>query len=129
MISWPKIARITRSKVLSVKEQTFVEASKGLGGSDVHIIVRHVLPNSLGPIIVTATILIAFNTLMESGISFLGAGDPTVVSWGYMLARGRDALRSAWWISTFPGLAIFFTVLGFNLLGDGIRDMIGMREE
>lgn len=129
LLTWTGIARITRSKVMSVKEQIFIEASKGLGGGDLHIIFRHVLPNSLGPIIVTATLMIANNTLMEAGLSFIGVGDPTVVSWGYMLALGRDALRTAWWVTTFPGLAIFFTVLGFNLLGDGIRDMIGMREE
>lgn len=128
LLTWPQMARIARSKVLTVKEFTFVEAAKGLGASDLRIIFRHILPNSLGPIIVTATLMIATNTLTESGISFLGAGDPTVVSWGYMLALGRDALRRAWWVSTFPGLAIFFTVLGFNLVGDGLRDLIGMRE-
>jgi ABC-type dipeptide/oligopeptide/nickel transport system permease subunit len=128
IVGWTSIARIVRGKVLSVKEEDFVEAARAMGASDTRIIMRHILPNSLAPIIVVGTLGIAGNILSEAGLSFLGLGvQPPSPSWGIMLAEGRNLIVSAPWVCIFPGLAILLTVLGFNLLGDGLRDALDPR--
>jgi len=128
LTGWMGIARIVRSEVLSLREREFVQAARALGMSDLRIIVRHVVPNTLAPVIVFATLLIGNTILVEAGLSFLGLGvQPPTPSWGNMISEGRDALLTAWWVATFPGLAIVFTVVAFNLLGDGLRDALDPR--
>jgi ABC-type dipeptide/oligopeptide/nickel transport system permease subunit len=128
LVGWTQIARIVRGQVLTVKEEDFVEAARAMGASDARIIFRHILPNSMAPIIVVGTLGIAGNILSEAGLSFLGLGvQPPNPSWGIMLAEGRNLISSSPWICIFPGLAILFTVLGFNLLGDGLRDALDPR--
>jgi peptide/nickel transport system permease protein len=123
LTGWMGIARIVRSEVLSLREREFIQAARALGMSDLRIVSRHVIPNTLAPVIVFATLLIGNTILVEAGLSFLGLGvQPPTPSWGNMISEGRDALLTAWWIATFPGLAIVFTVVAFNLLGDGLRD-------
>lgn len=121
----PIFARVTRGSVLTVKEQNYVLAAKALGASRVDIMVRHILPNILTPIIVMATLNCAFAIIMEVALSFLGIGiQPPEPTWGLILSNGWQQMRYATWISTFSGLAITITVLGFNLLGDGLRDLM-----
>lgn len=125
---WPSTARIVRGEVLSLREREFVEAARALGYSAPRIVFRHLLPNALGPVIVAGTLGIGNTIVLEAGLSFLGIGvQPPTPSWGTMVAGGRSALLDAWWLSTFPGLAIVFTVLAFNLLGDGLRDALDPR--
>ena len=121
----PIFARVTRGSVLTVKEQNYVLAAKALGASKIDIMVRHILPNILTPIIVMATLNCAFAIIMEVALSFLGIGiQPPEPTWGLILSNGWQQMRYATWISTFSGLAITMTVLGFNLLGDGLRDLM-----
>jgi len=125
---WPGTARIVRGEVLSLREREFVQAATALGFSKRRIILRHLIPNALGPVIVAATLGIGNTIVMEAGLSFLGLGvQPPTPSWGTMVADGRNVLLNAWWLSTFPGLAIVFTVLSFNLVGDGLRDALDPR--
>jgi peptide/nickel transport system permease protein len=120
---WPGTARIVRGEVLGLREREFVLAARALGYSRRRIILRHVIPNVLAPVIVAATLGIGETIVLEAGLSFLGVGvQPPTPSWGTMVADGRDSLLSAWWLSTFPGFAIVLTVLAFNLVGDGLRD-------
>lgn len=120
---WPGTARVVRAEVLSVRERPFVEAARALGYSRRRILFRHVVPNVLAPVIVAATLGIGDTIVLEAGLSFLGIGvQPPTPSWGTMVADGRNNLLGAWWLSTFPGLAIVLTVLAFNLVGDGLRD-------
>ncbi len=125
---WPTTARIVRSEVLSLRERDFVQAARALGYSKRRIILRHLIPNALAPVIVAATLGIGNTIVLEAGLSFLGLGvQPPTPSWGTMVADGRSHLLNAWWITTFPGLAIVFTVLAFNLVGDGLRDALDPR--
>ena len=125
---WPSIARIVRGEVLSLREREFVQAARALGLSDARIIARHVVPNVLAPVIVAATLGIGNTILLEAGLSFLGFGvQPPTPSWGNMVSMGRNVLVRAWWVATFPGLAIVFTVVAFNLIGDGLRDALDPR--
>lgn len=125
---WEGTARIVRGQFLQLREQEFVHASRALGYGDGRIILRHILPNTLAPIIVVATLGIGTTILLEAALSFLGLGvQPPTASWGSMVNDGRDAMITAWWISTFPGLAIVLTVVSFNLLGDGLRDALDPR--
>lgn len=126
-IGWTTYARLVRSEILSLKERQFTQAARGLGASDLRIITRHMLPNAAAPIIVAATFGIASAILGEAGLAFLGFGNPVIPSWGRICAEGRDVMRQAWWITILPGIMIFVTVLGFNLLGDGIRDSLDPR--
>ena len=127
---WPWYTRLVYGQVLSLKEQQFVEASRGLGASRWRIAFREILPNAWSPIIVKVTLDMGFVILTSSGLSFLGLGaQPPTPEWGTMIAEGRDYLPGAWWAATFPGLAIFLTVLGFNLLGDGLRDVFDVEIE
>jgi peptide/nickel transport system permease protein len=125
---WPTTARIVRGEVLSLREREFVQAAKALGYSKRRIVLRHLIPNALAPVIVAATLGIGNTIVLEAGLSFLGLGvQPPTASWGTMVADGRNVLLNAWWLSTFPGLAIVFTVLSFNLVGDGLRDALDPR--
>ena len=129
LTGWMGVARIVRGEVLSVREREFVQAAVALGMRDGRIIFRHVIPNVLAPVIVFATLGIGNTILLEAGLSFLGLGvPPPTPSWGSIINEGRDSLLNAWWISTFPGLAIVFTVVAFNLLGDGLRDALDPRQ-
>jgi peptide/nickel transport system permease protein len=128
LTQWPATARIVRGEVLSLRERAFVQAGIALGFSRGRIILRHLIPNALAPVIVAATLGIGDTIVLEAGLSFLGLGvQPPTPSWGTMVADGRNNLLGAWWISTFPGLAIVFTVLSFNLAGDGLRDALDPR--
>lgn len=125
---WPSTARIVRGEVLSLREREFVQAARALGYSRRRIVLRHLIPNALAPVIVAATLGIGQTIVLEAGLSFLGLGvQPPTPSWGTMVADGRNVLLDAWWLSTFPGLAIVFTVLSFNLVGDGLRDALDPR--
>jgi peptide/nickel transport system permease protein len=128
LTGWMSVARIVRGEVLSLREREFVQAAKALGMNDGRIILRHIIPNTLAPVIVYATLGIGNTILVEAALSFLGLGvQPPTPSWGNMVSDGRDALITAWWIATFPGLAIVLTVTAFNLLGDGLRDALDPR--
>jgi ABC-type dipeptide/oligopeptide/nickel transport system permease subunit len=123
--TWPYMARIIRGQVLSLREKEFVEAARSLGASDSRIIFRHILPNLVAPIIVYTTLIIPTNILFEAALSFLGVGvQPPTASWGAMIADATDIFDTAWWYMTFPGLALLFTVLAFNLVGDGLQDAL-----
>jgi peptide/nickel transport system permease protein len=122
---WVQYARLVRGSVLTLREREFILSAKAIGVKDWRIILQHLLPNLLGPVIVLMTLNVANNILLESSLTFLGMGvDPTIPSWGGMLADGRTYLQTAWWVSVFPGLAILLTVLGLNLLGDWLRDSL-----
>jgi peptide/nickel transport system permease protein len=123
--NWPYVARIIRGQVLSLREKEFVEASTSLGASNRRIIFREILPNLVAPIIVYTTLFIPANILLEASLSFLGVGvQPPQASWGEMLSDASTMLGSAWWYMLFPGLALVFTVLAFNLVGDGMQDAL-----
>ncbi len=122
---WVQYARLVRASVMSLREREFVLSARAIGVADRNIIMRHLLPNLLGPVVVLMTLNVANNILLESSLTFLGLGvDPSIPSWGGMLAEGRTYLQTAWWISVVPGLAILLTVLGLNLLGDWLRDLL-----
>ncbi len=124
----PAYARLVRASVLSARENLYVEAARAIGGRDLSILARYILPNVVAPVIVTATLGLGTAILSAAALSFLGLGSqPPQPEWGRMLSEGRDYLREAWWISTFPGVAIMLTVLAMNLLGDGLRDVLDPR--
>ncbi len=125
----PRYARIARSSTLSVKEQTYVTASVSLGDKAYRIILVHILPNILSPLVVQATLGLGSAILTVAGLSFLGLGaQPPMAEWGQMIAEGRSLIVSGeWWVATFPGLAIMFTVMSFNFVGDGLRDILDPR--
>jgi peptide/nickel transport system permease protein len=125
----PIFARVTRASVLGVREEVYVRASRSVGASDLRILTRHILPNAAPPIIVQTSISLAFAVLAEAALSFLGLGtQPPEPSWGLMLAEGNEFINRAWWLAFFPGMAIVATVLCFNLLGDGLRDVLDPRQ-
>jgi ABC-type dipeptide/oligopeptide/nickel transport system permease subunit len=128
-VAWiPNYARLTYGTVLSVKQNQYVEAARVVGGSDLQIMLRYILPNVAGPLIVLASLCMAFAILAAASLSFIGLGaQPPTPEWGAMAADGRAYLRRAWWVSTFPGLAVMVTVLAINLLGDGLRDALDPR--
>ncbi|MDY0268402.1 ABC transporter permease [Trichloromonas sp.] len=128
LTGWMGVARLVRAEFLSLRERDFVLAARALGASDGRLIFRHILPNALSPVLVSATLGVAGAILTESALSFLGIGvQPPTPSWGNMLIAGKQTLGTAWWLSAFPGLAILITVLGYNLLGEGIRDALDPR--
>jgi len=128
IFGWVQFARLVRGDVLAIKEKEFVDAARALGASNLRIALRHVLPNVLSPVIVIWTFTIAQVVIVESALSFLGLGvQPPTPSWGSMLADGRNYLDTAWWLGTFPGLAIMLTVMAVNLIGDGLRDVLDPR--
>ena len=123
--SWMGTARFVRAEFLSLKEREFVLAARAIGFTDRRIIFRHILPNALSPVIVSASLGVAGAILLEAGLSFLGFGvQPPLPSWGNILAVGRTYIFDAWWLTLFPGLAILITVLAFNLVGEGLRDVL-----
>lgn len=124
VVSWPPVARLVRAEFLSLRQREFVEASRVLGLPGWRIMLQDILPNAMAPVIVTATLMVATAILMESGLSFLGLGDPDMISWGYQIGAARTMLRTAWWMSFFPGIAIIVTVLCLNLLGEGLSDAL-----
>jgi len=125
LIYFPIMARVLRGSVISVRGEEYVDAAKAIGAKPLRVMLRHVLPNSLGPLVVQASISMGIAILIEAALSFIGLGtQPPDPSLGGMLAQGRDFMREAPWVVTFPGLAIMLAVLGFNLVGDGLRDLI-----
>jgi peptide/nickel transport system permease protein len=125
----PIFARVTRASVLGVREEVYIRASRSVGASDLRLLLGHVLPNAAPPVIVQTSISLAFAVLSEAALSFLGLGtQPPHPSWGLMLSEGRGFLQQAWWMAFFPGAAIFVLVLAFNLLGDGLRDVLDPRQ-
>jgi len=125
---WREFARLIRGQVLVIRTSTYVEAAKALGAGDLRVLARHVLPNALGTVIVFTTLEMPAALLWAASLSFLGLGaQPPTPEWGAMVAEGRGFIGQAWWVSTFPGLAIMTTVLGFNFLGDGLRDLLDPR--
>jgi len=130
LTNWMEPARLIRAEFMSLKEREFVIAAHAIGATDTRIIMRHILPNGLSPILVSATMGIGGAILVESALSFLGLGvQPPTPSWGSLLSAGKDNIEIAWWLSAFPGLAILITVLGYNLLGEGIRDALDPRQQ
>ncbi len=124
---WPSNAKIVRAQVLTLKTRTFVKAAVASGAGHPRILVRHILPNGLYPVIANSTLQMAYAILFEASLSFLGLGDPNHASWGQVLSAG-NVHRSAWWLSVFAGLAILILVLGFNLIGDGVQHVLSPRQ-
>ncbi len=127
IVSWPPMARLVRGEFLSMRNREFIQACVSLGMGHVRIIFLHILPNTLSSIIVTGSLMVATAILIESGLSFLGLSDPNAMSWGFIIGSGRSVLRTAWWICAMPGLAILFTVMAINLVGDGLNDALNPR--
>ncbi len=126
--SWPIYARLARGEALAVREEDYIEAVRALGAGRLRILFQHVLPMCITPIIIQVTLDMGFIILIAAGLGFIGFGaQPPTPEWGIMIAEGRNYITSEWWVSTFPGLAILVTVLGFNLLGDGLRDVLDPR--
>ncbi|RVU19408.1 ABC transporter permease [Methylobacterium oryzihabitans] len=127
LVSWPPVTRLVRGEVLSLRSREYVQAAVVTGQTTFTILRREILPNTLSPIVVLASLMVATAILLESSLSFLGLGDPNRMSWGFMVGAGRTAIRQAWWISTFPGLVILLTVLALNLIGEGLNDALNPR--
>jgi peptide/nickel transport system permease protein len=128
LTQWPTTTRIVRGDVLSIREREYIQAAQALGFSRARILLRHIVPNVMGPVIVAASLGIGNTIVLEAGLSFLGLGPPPPTStWGTMIEGGRDIMLSSWWVATFPGLAIVIVVLAFNLVGDGLRDALDPR--
>lgn len=127
IVSWAPLARLVRGEVVSLRSREFVQGCVALGMSDARILFRQILPNALPSIIVAASVAVATSILFESGLSFLGLGDPNVMSWGLMIGIGRSVIRTAWWIAAIPGIAVLITVMAINLFGDGLNEAINPR--
>jgi peptide/nickel transport system permease protein len=127
LVSWPSVARLTRGEFIVHREREYVQACRALGMPTWEIIFLQILPNALSPVIVISTLMVATAILTEAGLSFLGLGDPNVVSWGYMIGVARTALRVAWWMAAIPGLAIVVTVIAINLAGEALSDALNPR--
>jgi peptide/nickel transport system permease protein len=128
LTSWMGVARLVRAEFLSLKEREFVLAARALGASDIRIIFRHIMVNSMSPVFVSAVLGVASAILVESALSFLGIGiQPPIPSWGNILTLGKDNIEIAWWLSVFPGVAILITVLSYNLVGEGLQDALDPR--
>ena len=127
LVTWPTIARLVRAEFRSLREKDFVTAARGLGYGHARIIFIEILPNALPPIIVTSSVIVASAILMESALSFMGLGDPNRISWGSMIGAGREMLRTAWYLTLIPGIAIVLTVLALNMIGDALNDALNPR--
>ncbi|WP_439594804.1 ABC transporter permease [Falsiroseomonas sp.] len=127
VVSWPPVARVVRAEFLSLRSREFVQAAEVLGKSRLAIVLEDILPNALSPIIVLSSLMVANAILLESALSFLGLGDPNLMTWGFLIGSGRSVIRLAWWMSVFPGVAIFLTVLALNLVGEGLSDAMNPR--
>lgn len=124
LVSWPTVARLVRVEFMTLRDREFVQSCHAIGMSDLSIITRQILPNALSPVIVTGSIMVATAILTESALAFLGLGDPNVMSWGTMIGAGREMLRTAWYLTAIPGIAILVTVLAINLVGEGLNDAL-----
>ncbi|MBM3547815.1 MAG: ABC transporter permease [Alphaproteobacteria bacterium] len=127
LVTWPTIARLVRAEFRSLREKDFVTAARGLGYGHLRIIFIEILPNALPPIIVTSSVIVASAILMESALAFMGLGDPNRISWGSMIGAGRETLRTAWYLTAVPGVAIVLTVLALNMIGDALNDALNPR--
>lgn len=127
LVCWPSLARLVRAEFLQLKPREFVQAGIVLGMSDARMIFTQLLPNAVSPIVVSSSLMIATAILLEAGLSFLGLGDPNVMSWGYIVGAGRDVLRTDWYITAIPGFAILLSVLAINLVGEGLNDAMNPR--
>ena len=127
VVSWPPVARLTRAEFLRIKQLDYVRASRAIGASDARLIWRVILPGALPPLVAAATLAVGAAILFEAGLAFLGLGDPNAMSWGLMIGANRDFVLEAWWAVTLPGLAIFVTVLGVSLIGDGLTEALDPR--
>jgi peptide/nickel transport system permease protein len=128
VVSWPPYGRLTRAQVLSLRSRDYIEAARAEGATDLVIIVRHLIPNAIAPLLVQGTLDVGNIILISAGLSFIGFGaQPPTPEWGLMVSEGRSFLMEQWWIATFPAVAILLLVLGFNLVGDGIRDVLDPR--
>lgn len=129
LVWWPGYTRLVRGQVLALREQDFIEAGRALGANRWHILWKHVIPNVLSAVIVKASLDMGFAILVTAGLGYIGVGvQAPTPEWGVMISEGRGFLREAWWISVFPGIGMFITVLGFNLLGDGLRDIFDPKQ-
>ena len=124
VVSWPPVARLVRAEFMSMRSREYVQAAWLSGRSDLAIIFKEILPNTLPPIVVAGSMMVATAILLESALSFLGLGDPNLMSWGYLIGSSRTVIRQAWWMSFFPGLAIVLTVLAINLIGEALNDAL-----
>ncbi len=127
VVSWAPLARLVRAEVIGVKNREFVHACVSLGMSDLKVFVVQILPNVMSTVIVAGSLMVATAILFESGLSFLGLGDPNIMTWGFMIGAGRSAMRTAWWMVTIPGVAILVTVLAINLIGDALNEALNPR--
>ncbi len=127
ILTWPETARLLRAEFLALQRREFVEAARAMGVGDLGLIIREIMPNAISPVIVSASLQVAGAILLESGLSFLGLGDPSVISWGFMLHNSQEYFHQAWWMATFPGGALFIAALGLNLVGDGLNDALNPR--
>lgn len=127
VVSWPNVARIVRAEVMALRHREYVEAARLIGQRPMNILLHEILPNAMPPVIVIASVMVASAILAESALSFLGLGDPTIMTWGHMIGNAREFLRSAWWLSAIPGLAIVLTVLAINAVGDALNDALNPR--
>lgn len=124
VVSWPSVARLARGEFISHRDREYVQGCRAIGMPDWEIILLQIMPNALPPIIVVSSLMVATAILTESGLSFLGLGDPNLVSWGYMIGVARTVLRTAWWMAAIPGVMILITVLAINLVGEGLNDAL-----
>ena len=127
LVTWPQVARVVRGEFLSLRSREFVQAARTLGENDARIIFTQILPNALPPIVVVSSMLVGSAILTESALSFLGLGDPNLLSWGSMIGGARSAMWVAWWTTVLPGLSIMITVLALNFIGDGLNDALNPR--
>ena len=127
VVSWPSVARLARGEFIAHREREYVQGCRAIGMPDWEIILLQIMPNALPPIIVVSSLMVATAILTESGLSFLGLGDPNLVSWGYMIGVARTVLRTAWWMAAIPGAMILLTVLAINLVGEGLNDALNPR--
>jgi len=127
IVSWPPLARLTRAEFLRLRNREFVQAAVCQGQRPLTVVLSRILPNAISPIIVTGSLAVASAILIESALSFMGLGDPNLMSWGFMIGSARTVIRQAWWMSVFPGVAILLTVLAINLVGEGLNDTLNPR--
>ncbi|SHJ74865.1 peptide/nickel transport system permease protein [Roseomonas rosea] len=127
VVSWAPLARLVRAEVAGLRSRDYVQSAIAIGMGDASVLARQILPNALPAILVAASVMVATAILFESGLSFLGLGDPNVMSWGLMIGAGRSAIRTAWWMAGIPGIAILLTVLSINLVGDGLNEALNPR--
>jgi peptide/nickel transport system permease protein len=129
LVCWPALARLVRAQFLQLMPREFVQAGIVMGMSDIRMILTQLLPNAITPIVVSSSLMIASAILIEAGLSFLGLGDPNIMSWGYIIGAGREVLRTDWYVTAIPGIAILLSVLAVNLLGEGLNDALNPRSQ